>query len=635
MLNTKSLDRSISKKIGAMILNLCALGLISTILLACQPNPGPVQKSGSGTDMKGKLSQAPETRMIPTVQQSARAENYDIYKLIETHISADPGKKTISVRALVQSSAGTETVELEGQMREDGSATLVDLDPLPESKYRLTAEGYCIDKDVCKKILLNVYYRVAGKTIRKQFVTPEVLEDRQSTKKVSAGSNPTPSTPHPHPLSASQGSVTTETDGDDEKDHTDREDTEELFDHGRTDPNDPNDELVGKEQMVEFVGPPRNESLIGKLWERPEVPSLPPTPTPTSTPRSNELPAPQAAPTQSLTVTATPTPQPPSAAKSTPKVASNESGSAKANTKDSSDSAKATTRPAATPNSKSLVQEKLQQKSMIEKAPDTKESKPQTPKEKVNNPSRSQSKSLPGVNDLEDKAIKDRLSLLEKKIAPLLDLKSGGYASGSHTHGRLLNGTRLKDGNEIDSFKTVYPKRDTHWGTGLMISLIENGTAFFKREFFQNGQVMLGDISKKNGGDIGSHASHQSGLDADIPYIGNSKFETVITAKGGVGPNFNYEKNWQFFRLIASQKIIQDGQKLTVLNRIFVNPVVKKNLCKWALHNNILDDPFDADIMRRIRPTGGHHKHFHVRLRCSPHYPTCRNQAEPPSGTGC
>lgn len=218
------------------------------------------------------------------------------------------------------------------------------------------------------------------------------------------------------------------------------------------------------------------------------------------------------------------------------------------------------------------------------------------------------------------------LSEVEQKIAPFLDLTDGGKAVGFYTDGKIEKATLLPEKGE--AFQQVYTERDTHWGTGMIVSMIENASEYLVTKWYPGTVVMIGDVAKKFGGDIGTHASHQSGLDADIPYIGNKGFDRVI-ANGEVKSSFDYMKNWQFLRLIANQKIVQDGRTTTVLNRVFMNPVIHKGFCAWAQKSDLLKNPLDQEIMSRIRPWEGHDKHFHVRLKCSPHYPACRNQQEP------
>ena len=47
-----------------------------------------------------------------------------------------------------------------------------------------------------------------------------------------------------------------------------------------------------------------------------------------------------------------------------------------------------------------------------------------------------------------------------------------------------------------------------------------------------------------------------------------------------------------------------------VVDRIFVNPVIKRELCTH--------EPPGSLWLRKLRPWWGHHDHFHVRLRCPP-----------------
>ena len=55
--------------------------------------------------------------------------------------------------------------------------------------------------------------------------------------------------------------------------------------------------------------------------------------------------------------------------------------------------------------------------------------------------------------------------------------------------------------------------------------------------------------------------------------------------------------------------------------RIFVNPVIKAEVCKQA--------PGEAWV-GKLRPWVGHFSHFHVRLRCPANSPDCQSQAPIP-----
>jgi penicillin-insensitive murein endopeptidase len=63
------------------------------------------------------------------------------------------------------------------------------------------------------------------------------------------------------------------------------------------------------------------------------------------------------------------------------------------------------------------------------------------------------------------------------------------------------------------------------------------------------------------------------------------------------------------------------------VDRIFVNPIIKRELCSHARPN--------SDWLRKLRPWWGHHDHFHVRLRCPEGSEACEAQEPLPPDDGC
>jgi penicillin-insensitive murein endopeptidase len=62
------------------------------------------------------------------------------------------------------------------------------------------------------------------------------------------------------------------------------------------------------------------------------------------------------------------------------------------------------------------------------------------------------------------------------------------------------------------------------------------------------------------------------------------------------------------------------------VDRIFVNPLIKRKLCTTYKGENWLG---------KIRPWWGHDGHFHVRLHCPNDSPLCEPQKPVPDGDGC
>jgi penicillin-insensitive murein endopeptidase len=227
-----------------------------------------------------------------------------------------------------------------------------------------------------------------------------------------------------------------------------------------------------------------------------------------------------------------------------------------------------------------------------------------------------------------------------------LDLQGGGQAvgpaqtierknpDGSVTpwEGSLLNGTLLPASG--DGFVRLNSP-DNSWGAGVMITLLEHSTAFYAKNFSNGFKIYVASIAQEHGGGYGPHKSHENGLDADILYMGQTKYGTVLDSDGKVSAQFDPQKNWDYWRLLLQQQITENNTVRSVVYMIFVHPVIKDYLCAWAKEKNMLADPVNAELMRRLRRTAGHDTHFHLRLRCSPYYQDCYQQGDIAAGPGC
>ncbi|WP_203523511.1 penicillin-insensitive murein endopeptidase [Sodalis sp. dw_23] len=145
------------------------------------------------------------------------------------------------------------------------------------------------------------------------------------------------------------------------------------------------------------------------------------------------------------------------------------------------------------------------------------------------------------------------------------------------------------------------------------------------------GEVLVGDMAMPAGGRFSSgHASHQSGLDADIwlqtprqrwtaqELLKPQPLDLVAANGRDVNPRL-----WQPQTMMLIKLAAQDSD----VTRIFVNPAIKKQLCRVA-------GP-DRAWLNKVRPWFGHRAHMHVRLRCPADSRECQDQAPPPAGDGC
>ena len=172
--------------------------------------------------------------------------------------------------------------------------------------------------------------------------------------------------------------------------------------------------------------------------------------------------------------------------------------------------------------------------------------------------------------------------------------------------------------------------RNRNWGNPVLVDFLERLAA--KAPSVGWNGLLVGDMSQPRGGPMSSgHASHQIGLDADIwltpmpkrefSYDEREKVSAVsMLARDtlSVDPAKFSDKQFGIIRLAAKQPEVE---------RIFVNRAIKKALCERTTG--------DRSWLAKVRPWWGHDFHFHVRIACPKNSPTCKPQAEPPSGDGC
>jgi penicillin-insensitive murein endopeptidase len=151
------------------------------------------------------------------------------------------------------------------------------------------------------------------------------------------------------------------------------------------------------------------------------------------------------------------------------------------------------------------------------------------------------------------------------------------------------------------------------------------------------GTLLVGDLAQPRGGPMSyGHASHESGLDADIwlrllpagqrlPQAERMDPTPVSMVRPGAGqadPGVWTDTHGALIRAAA-----QDPR----IARLFVNPAIKATLCRMfppGRDNN-------ARWLRKVRPWYGHDSHVHIRLHCPADSPACQPQDPPPPGAGC
>ncbi len=215
--------------------------------------------------------------------------------------------------------------------------------------------------------------------------------------------------------------------------------------------------------------------------------------------------------------------------------------------------------------------------------------------------------------------------LFARKSAP-----SAGPARsiGFYSRGCIAGAMALPVNGE--TWQVMRVSRNRYYGHPELIKFIEQLAA--KSMTIGWHGLLIGDMSQPRGGPLlAGHASHQVGLDTDIWFTPmpardltrqqrEEMMATMVVAadRKGVDP-----KVWSPAHIALIKAAAEDPR----VNRVFVNPAIKKALCR--------DAGEDRSWLGKVQPWLGHDWHFHVRLDCPPGSPDCEPQPPRPEGDGC
>ncbi|WP_413582270.1 penicillin-insensitive murein endopeptidase [Bdellovibrio sp. HCB288] len=201
-----------------------------------------------------------------------------------------------------------------------------------------------------------------------------------------------------------------------------------------------------------------------------------------------------------------------------------------------------------------------------------------------------------------------------------------------------VNSGHLERATDILSYQKSYPEtnlnilrpsRMTHFGTVELAYLVAR-MGKYTRAIAPSHSLRLGDLSKKNGGTLGSHKSHKTGLDADIAYYFKADknmagFSSALKGGKPIG-EWMVAQQWKLFKYAVSSKFV---------DRIFIHPTLKKSMCTHARSQGDIDSDLGKEVLRRLVSEVNHYNHFHLRIKCSKSQVRCRQMADPAPGTGC
>lgn len=200
---------------------------------------------------------------------------------------------------------------------------------------------------------------------------------------------------------------------------------------------------------------------------------------------------------------------------------------------------------------------------------------------------------------------------------------------GSYAKGCVAGAERLADVGS--GYQTMRPSRNRAWGHPTLLAYLKTLAKDLRAEKFA--PMLVGDLAQPRGGPmLSGHASHQSGLDADIWFRPSPAFKLSTKQREGWSAYSvvkSVRKPWvndKFTRREA--RLIELAARDSRTARIFVAAPIKQVLCLAAPAD-------DRAWLRKVRPWYGHKDHLHVRLHCPIGDKGCKAQKPPPPGDGC
>ncbi len=202
-------------------------------------------------------------------------------------------------------------------------------------------------------------------------------------------------------------------------------------------------------------------------------------------------------------------------------------------------------------------------------------------------------------------------------------------AVGSYARGCLAGGVALP--TEGPTWQALRLSRNRNWGHPELVTFLKGFAARVPAATGWPG-LLVGDMTQPRGGPMKTgHASHQVGLDADIWLKPMPARVLTREERESVEPLNVVADDWNDVEPTRWTKghhaLIRMAAMEPKVERVFVNPAIKKALCREA--------GGDRGWLGRVRPAYGHNYHMHIRLACPTGDAGCTPQAPPPPGDGC
>ncbi len=195
-----------------------------------------------------------------------------------------------------------------------------------------------------------------------------------------------------------------------------------------------------------------------------------------------------------------------------------------------------------------------------------------------------------------------------------IDFPGSGKLSGAapmmEGRGRILKATPWK-----------------RWATVQTIAVLDRALdAWHKRPGAQD--VLVGNLSAREGGRLKPHSTHQSGRDVDLGYIQKWDGKEELNWRKMGSHNLDAGETWALLQTLVNTGAVEV---------VFIDSKLQKLLFDYAKEKGVSEERLAAWLEYPRRPgtvedvmvqhVAGHDDHLHVRFSCPPDQKRCRSRS--------
>ena len=194
-------------------------------------------------------------------------------------------------------------------------------------------------------------------------------------------------------------------------------------------------------------------------------------------------------------------------------------------------------------------------------------------------------------------------------------LRRGAYSIGSPNDGELVNAVSMP---ESEDYALGYA--DGTWGTTSTVNATIKAIRAWREATDYHGALRLGAMSRRRGGELGQHKSHQAGRDLDV------RLPMREEIPQGLSPEAR-RVDW-----LVTFHLLEAFASRPEVTAIFLEYKMQRRVHRAALEAGIpvervealLQYPVGSKASRGIvRHEDGHVRHIHVRFACGDYETEC------------